>query len=160
MPGDIIINQLNDEMIQPAPAIIIRQQPPRPSTPEPIVIREEPPPPCKLVGRKLITISGKNLPPPPRKVIVERLAPLPSKPPPVLVERWLPYPKQRRRVIYNRPNNVDPFVIKPKNIIIQWEAPKVNIRPEVGPKKIVSLCNLLSNFFKIKTDFFQKFGFI
>jgi hypothetical protein len=58
------------------PPIIIRQQPARPSTPEPLVIREHPPRPPPHVGRKIITICGKKLPPPPRKVIIERLGKL------------------------------------------------------------------------------------
>jgi len=43
----------------PAPPLVIRQQPARPVTPEPLVIREAPPQAPAPVGRKLITISGK-----------------------------------------------------------------------------------------------------
>jgi hypothetical protein len=50
-----------------------------------------------MIGRKLITISGKQLPPPPRKVIVERMPPIPSKPQPLIVERWLPYGSNCKR---------------------------------------------------------------
>jgi len=39
--------------------LVIRQQPARPVTPEPLVIREAPPQAPAPVGRKLITISGK-----------------------------------------------------------------------------------------------------
>lgn len=38
-PGDIIIQQLADMHTPPAPPLIIRQQPPRPCTPEPIVVQ-------------------------------------------------------------------------------------------------------------------------
>lgn len=72
------------------------------------------------IGKK-----GKRLPPPPRKVIIERLAPLPSKPQAVLIERWLPYSQVKRRVIYQRSNERDAVVVKPKNVIVQWEAPQV-----------------------------------
>lgn len=86
-PGDIVITQEPDKETAPAPPLIIRQQPPRAETPEPLVIREAPPAMPPSVGVKRITISGKLLPPPPRKVIIERLAPLPSKPQNVIIER-------------------------------------------------------------------------
>lgn len=99
-PGEIVIQEMANEVTPPAPPVIIRQQPPRPVTPEPIVVREQPPAPPPAIGRKLITISGEKLPPPPRKVIIERLPPLPPKPRPILVERWLPYTPQKRKVIF------------------------------------------------------------
>ena len=71
-PGEIIIRQEANKGTKPAPPLIIRQLPARPETPEPMVIREMPPNPPQSIGRKLITISGKTLPPPPRKVIIER----------------------------------------------------------------------------------------
>ena len=86
-PGDIIVTQEADERTAPAPPLIIRQQPPRAETPPPLVIREAPPPAPPHVGIKRITISGRRLPPPPRKVIIERLAPLPNKPQNVIIER-------------------------------------------------------------------------
>lgn len=122
-PGDIIIRESKARIEEPLPPLIIRQQPPRPDTPEPLVIREAPPNPPKPMGKKIITISGKQLPPPPRKVIVERLAPIPSKPQPVIIERWLPYAQRKRRVIYQRSNDCDNdsiVALKPKNVIIQW----------------------------------------
>jgi len=90
-PGDIVITMEANVVTGPAPPLIIRQQPARASTPEPLVVREAPPQPPPAVGTKRITISGKRLPPPPRKVIIERLAPLPTKPQNVIIERWLPY---------------------------------------------------------------------
>lgn len=129
-PGEIVITQETNSLTPPAPPLIIRQQPPRPSTPEPIVIREAPPQAPPAVGRKVITISGKRLPPPPRKVIIERLAPLPSKPQSVIVERWLPYSQVKRRVIFQKTNDRDPVVVKPKNVIVQWEAPQVTIKKD------------------------------
>ena len=108
--------------------MILRQQPPRPVTPEPLVIREAPPQPPPQVGRKVITISGKSIPPAPRKVVIERLAPIPSKPQAVLIERWLPYAQAKRRVIFQRTKEQDAVVVKPRNVIVQWEAPKVQIK--------------------------------
>lgn len=130
-PGEIIITQLPNTATPPAPPLIIRQQPARAETPEPLVIREAPPEPPVAVGRKVITISGKRLPPPPRKVIIERLAPLPSKPQNIIIERWLPYNEVKRRVIFNRSSVPDPVVAKPRNVIVQWEAPQVSIRKEI-----------------------------
>lgn len=79
---------------------------------------------------KVITISGKKIPPPPRKVIIERLAPLPSKPQSVIIERWLPYNQVKRRVIFQRSNERDPVIVKPKNVIIQWDTPEVQVKKE------------------------------
>ena len=129
-PGEIVITQEANILTPPAPPLVIRQQPARPSTPEPLVIREAPPKPPLQVGRKVITISGKRLPPPPRKVVIERLAPLPSKPQGVMIERWLPYSEVKRRVIFQKSNQIDPVVIKPRNVIIQWEAPQVTIKKD------------------------------
>ncbi|RNA41671.1 hypothetical protein BpHYR1_052784 [Brachionus plicatilis] len=129
-PGDIIINKSPNQIAPPAPPIIIRQQPPRPSTPEPLVIREAPPTPPPQIGKKVITIGGKKIPPPPRKVIIERLAEVPAKPQSVIIERWLPYRSQKRKVIFNKTNHSDSVVIKPRNMIVQWEPPQVHIKKE------------------------------
>lgn len=129
-PGDIIITKGPNQIVPPAPPIIIRQQPPRPSTPEPLVIREVPPVPPPQLGKKVITIGGKKLPPPPRKVVIERLSAIPAKPQSVIIERWLPYPSQKRKVIFNKTNQSDVMVIKPKNMIIQWDPPQVHVKKE------------------------------
>lgn len=130
-PGEIVITMEANVATGPAPPLIIRQQPARASTPEPLVVREAPPQPPPAVGTKRITISGKRLPPPPRKVIIERLAPLPSKPQNVIIERWLPYGEVKRRVIFNRSTQPDPVIAKPRNVIVQWEAPQVQIKKEI-----------------------------
>lgn len=130
-PGEIVITQEANTMTPPAPPLVIRQQPARPATPEPLVFREIPPQAPVQVGRKVITISGKRLPPPPRKVVIERLAALPSKPQGVMIERWLPYTEVKRRVIFQKSNVPDPVIVKPRNVIIQWEAPQVSIKKEV-----------------------------
>ena len=130
-PGEIVITMEPNYTTGPAPPLIIRQQPARPITPEPLILREAPPQPPRPVGSKRITISGKRIPPPPRKVVIERLAPLPSKPQNVIIERWLPYGEQKRRVVFNKPTQPDPVVVPPKNIIVQWEAPDVNVSTEI-----------------------------
>ncbi len=84
-----------------------------------------------MAGKKIITISGKKLPPPPRKVVIERLAPLPSRPQPVIVERWLPYGPLKRKVIFKNADTSQVIIEKPKNIIVQWETPNVVIKKQV-----------------------------
>lgn len=129
-PGEIVVQQEKNEILQPAPPLIIRQQPPRPVTPQPLVVREAPPEPPINIGRKVITISGKKIPPPPRKVVIERLAPLPAKPQSVIIERWLPYNQVKRRVIFQKSIDIEPVALKPKNVIIQWESPHVQVKKE------------------------------
>jgi len=127
--GDIVINQLPHKQVAPAPALIVRQAPPKPVTPPPVVIREAPPhPPCPIPGRS-VTVPGRTLPPPARKVVVERLPPLPAKPQQVFIERWLPFPQQTQRVVY-KPAEAICGVPDPKNVVIQWESPDVVIRKE------------------------------
>jgi hypothetical protein len=83
------------------------------------------------MGRKIITISGKQCPPPPRKVIIERLPQIPPKPPNILIERWLPYRRVKRRVIYQPcDESAQPIYVKPRNIIVQWDTPDVVIKNE------------------------------
>ena len=129
-PGEIIIKQEPNTPTAPAPPLVIRQQPARPCTPEPLVIREAPPQAPACQGRKIITISGKRLPAPPRKVVVERLPKLPKKPQAIIVERWMPYTEQKRKIIYQKPPP-DPVVCKPRNVIVQWESPEVVIKQKV-----------------------------
>lgn len=130
-PGEIVITQEANFNTGPAPPLIIRQAAARADTPEPMVVREAPPQPPAPVGPKRITISGKRNPPPPRKVVIERLAPLPSKPQNVIIERWLPYAETKRRVIFNKAAEVKAEVAAPRNVIVQWESPSVNVRKEV-----------------------------
>lgn len=59
-PGDIIVTQEDNIVSHPAPPLIIRQQPARPATPQPLVVREAPPQLPPTVGRKIITISGRH----------------------------------------------------------------------------------------------------
>lgn len=135
-PGDIYIRQ-KDIQMPAAPPLIIRQQPPRPQTPPPLVIREAPPTPPQNLGPKIIYIQGKKIPPPPRKVIIERLPPLPSKPQSIIIERWLPYKPLKRKVIFQRANENDPVLVKSKNLIVQWEKPSVTVKKEFKDLGIV-----------------------
>jgi hypothetical protein len=71
------------------------------------------------------------LPPPPRRVIIERLPNLPPPPRPLLIERWLPYPKQKRKVIYKKEKSSNTVYEMPKNVIIEWEAPEIMIKKDI-----------------------------
>lgn len=130
-PGEIVITQEPSIPTKPAPPLIIRQVPRRLATPSPLIIREAPPKIPAHVKQVKITISGKRLPPPPRRVIIERLAPLPMKPQPIIIERWLPYREQKRKVVLEKNLKKDPVPVKPRNMIIQWEQPEIQIRKQV-----------------------------
>lgn len=128
--GDIVVKQLAHRQVAPAPALVVRQAPEKPQTPPPIVLREAPPPPPTPLPGKLLNVPGQVIPPPARKVVVERLPPIPPKPQQVFIERWLPYGQQTQKVVYQpaRPACVIP---DPKNVVIQWDSPDVDIRKEL-----------------------------
>ena len=88
--------------------------------PEPLVVREVPPTPPIPPSEKSITIPGELLPPPARKVVIERLPELPDKPQDVHIERWLPFKDIKRQIILN-PKPSDPVQCKPRNLIVNWE---------------------------------------
>lgn len=129
--GDLIIRQENDVIRPQAPPQIIRQLAPRPRTPEPLIIREKPPTPPTVFPQQTISLPGKVMDPPPRKVIIERMAQLPAKPQPIVIEKWLPYERQARKVVYQPPTVVAGPVEKPKNVIIQWQVPNSVIKKEI-----------------------------
>lgn len=109
----------------------ITQFKPRAPTPEPLVIREVPPDPPTIVTKKLVTIKGRKLPPPPRKVVIERLAQLPERPQPIIVERWLPYTNMKRRVVFKPAEQTHEIPKATKNVIVQWTTPSVQIKKEI-----------------------------
>jgi len=119
-PGPIIIKQEANYATPAAPPIIIRQISSQPCQPPPIIIRERPPVPPEPIKSKTILIPGKRLPPPPRKVIIEKLQPVLPNPPSITVERWLPYDKRERKVILEK-KPLDPCIEKPKNVTYEWQ---------------------------------------
>ena len=125
-PGDIIIRQEKDVQIPAAPPLLVRQKPPEPAKLAPIIVREKPPSPPPPIEPKFLTLPGKILPPPPRKVIVERLPKMPQPPQDVVVERWLGYSKRQRRVVFQPAPKFTP-ALAPKNEIIEWESPDVQL---------------------------------
>ena len=126
-PGDITITQEQDVQAPAAPPLHVTQKPPLPLTPAPIVVRERPPKPPTPIGPRNIVIPGKVIPPPPRKVIVERLPQMPAKPQDIIVERWLGYQRRTRNVNFIPAAPIIPAPA-PKNVLIQWDAPDVDIR--------------------------------
>ncbi len=76
-PGEIIIEKEPNKIMPPAPPIIIRQLPDQngnqENNDEPLIVREAPPNTnLQKIEPQIITIPGKILPPPPRKVIINR----------------------------------------------------------------------------------------
>ena len=126
-PGDITIVQESDVQAPPAPPLHITQKPPAPLTPAPIIIRERPPKPPSPIAPRNITIPGRVIPPPPRKVIVERLPQIPPKPQDIIVERWLGYKRRARNVNFLPAAPIIPAPA-PKNVLIQWDSPDVDVR--------------------------------
>ena len=59
---------------------------------------------------------------------------MPQRPANVLIERWLPYEQIKRVVILKKPKIPSPVIHVPRNLIIQWQAPK--------PKIITRVVNL------------------
>lgn len=118
-PGDINIVQEADVQAQPAPPLHITQKPPLPKDLPPLIFRERPPKPPASIEPRTIVIPGKIIPPPPRKVIVERLPSLPQKPQDIIIERWLGY-KRRIRNVQFKPAPALVTAPAPKNVLIKW----------------------------------------
>lgn len=128
-PGDIVVKQLPNRQIAPAPPLVVRQAPPRPASPSPLILREQPPKVPQPESEKVVFVPGKVIPPPARKVVVERLPTIPPKPQSVLLEKWLPLKSQKRRVVYQRADK-DCILPNPRNLVIQWDAPEVEVKRE------------------------------
>ena len=128
-PGDITIIQESDVQTKAAPPVILRITPNKAFKQEPIVFRERPPVSPKLIAPKNIIIPGRVLPPPPRQVIIEKLAPQPQKSQDIIIERWLGYPKRIRNVTFQAPVPLKPIKVE-KNVRIEWEAPDFQIKQE------------------------------
>ena len=123
-PGDIVITQQKDVQAAPVAPKLIRQRPPLPVKPAPLVVRERPPLAPAPIAPEHHVIPGKVIPPPPRKVIIERLPQLPQPPQDIIVERWLEYGPRARRVVFNPAPRLIPAPA-PKNVLIQWDSPNV-----------------------------------
>ena len=126
-PVDRVIQQEMNLFGPPSPPLIIRQQSPRPIRPYPLVIRESPPKPN--LGRKIITVSSKRMPPVPKKVLGQ-LATLPTKSRSVITGKGMPYTRTKPKVVYRDNFLPDLVVAERKNTNIQWDASKVELRKE------------------------------
>lgn len=116
----------------PAPPVIIRQSAPQIAQQEALVIREAPP---KIstsdIGRKIVKIAAPRIPPPARKLIVEKLPAIANQAQSIIIERWLAPKQQARRIVYQG-GEMTKFTGYPpiKNEIIEYDAPKVTINKQ------------------------------
>ena len=128
--GDIIIKQLPDIQEPAAPPLVIRKEGKKSTEKQsPLIIREAPPKAPQPIPDQIINVPGKIIPAPARKVVIEELPDEPTKPQDIIYEKWLPYDEPERRVIYEK---ACPIKLEkaPKNLLIKWEQPCVNIEKE------------------------------
>ena len=130
-PGDLHILQESDIQQPPIKPLVIKHVPPRPVKPPPLVLREKPPLKPEHIPTEFLRIPGKVLPPPARKVILEKYPRLPEMPQDIVVERWLDYPERKRRVIFQRAKPLPPLSPQ-KNVIIEWNAPQLHINRKIN----------------------------
>jgi hypothetical protein len=123
-PGDLIIRE-RQSTIPPAPPVVLRQEGQGASTPAPLIYREAPPKTPVCIPEQVVEVDGDAIPPPARRVVVEKLSNLPAKPQNVIIEKWLPYQKQKRRVVFHPAQGC--AAENPRNLIIEWEAPEVEV---------------------------------
>jgi hypothetical protein len=123
-PGDLVIVERQSQ-IPPAPPVVLRQEACQPKTPPPQVYREAPPRRPPTIPQQVVEVEGTPVPPPARRVVLEKLSSLPPKPQNILIEKWLPYKPQKRRVVYQRSCRQAPP--NPRNLVIEWEAPDVEV---------------------------------
>ncbi|CAF3320304.1 unnamed protein product [Rotaria socialis] len=131
--GPLIIREVRAPQPPPPPPLIIRQHPqPAPSPPPPIILREKPPRVPELMTTQFVTKTLPPLPPPPRSVVIERMAPLPPKPQDIIIERWIPYESiaQKRQVIVQRAEPSKPYPPS-RNVIITYDPVPVKVVRQV-----------------------------
>ncbi|UJR14835.1 hypothetical protein I4U23_001820 [Adineta vaga] len=126
-PGPLIIKEVRPPQPPPPPPLRVRQQaPPLPAQP-PLILRERPPPAPASVASQTIVRNLAALAVPPRSVVIERLPPAPPKPRDIIIERWVPYgPQAERKTVVQRAEAAIVYP-KPRNMIIQYEAPQVRV---------------------------------
>ncbi|CAF1279904.1 unnamed protein product [Adineta ricciae] len=126
-PGPLIIKEVRPPQPPPPQPLRVRQQaPPLPQQP-PLVLRERPPPAPAVVASQTVIRNLAAIAVPPRSVVIERLPPAPPKPRDIIIERWVPYgPQPERKTIVQRAEAAIVYP-KPRNMIIQYEAPQVRV---------------------------------
>jgi len=123
-PGNLIVRE-RQQTHGPAPPLVIRQEGDGAQTPAPLIYRQEPPKRPACIPEQVVEVDACPIPPPPRRVVVEKLSNLPAKPQNILIEKWLPYKPQKRRVIYEKACGRQQD--NPRNLVIEWEAPEVEV---------------------------------
>ena len=71
------------------------------------------------------------MPPPPRKVVLEKYPALPPLPRDIIIERWLDYPDRKRNVVFQRAPPQPPLQPQ-KNLIIEWQTPQLNVKRNIN----------------------------
>lgn len=113
------------------PPLILRLPAPEVQQKEALVIREVPPSIPPQINRKIVTIKAPRVPPPPRKLVVEKPQPVIEKPQSIIIERWLAPKQQARKVIFDESTRATVNKYGPiKNEIIEYEAPNVIVNKE------------------------------
>lgn len=128
--GEIIIKQECDMRVPKAPPLVIRQRPADPRTPETCVLREQPPQQPFSIEKKVISIAGKLLPPPPRKLVIEKLPQMPARPQAVVIEKWLPFDQQSRNVKFIRAQQTSQWPSE-KNLVIEWDSARAVVNKQL-----------------------------
>jgi hypothetical protein len=118
----LIIRHEPDVQVPPAPPIIVRQQASGVIKMPPMVYRERPPRTPPSIPQEVITLPGRTIEPPPRQVIVERMAQAAALPGDIVIERWLAHGRQRRRVVHEKPVQRTQSSAAPRNVLIDWES--------------------------------------
>ena len=126
--GDIVIKQESDVSLPAAPPLIIRQQEAPRKAMDTLIIREEPPALQRAIPPVTITIPGRRVQPPPRKVIIEKLPAPPPADQKVYIERWLSSSAPQTRRVRFIPGQKLADQPASRNVIIQWDDPEVEFR--------------------------------
>ncbi len=102
---------------------------PKSKSEKPTRIREAPPEYAKNTSPKKISIKGRRAPPPPRRLVVEKLPAEPVRPPKVYIDRWLPVPLAKQRITVKKAAQSQPAE-EPKNLVVEWTVaePKITQR--------------------------------
>ncbi|CAF1012800.1 unnamed protein product [Rotaria sordida] len=126
-PGPLIIKEVRPPQPPPLQPLRVRQQAPPLPTPPALVLRERPPPKPASVASQTVVRNLNAIPVPPRSVVIERIPPTPPKPRDIIIERWIPYgPQAQRKTIVQRAQSARSYP-PPRNVIIEYEAPKVRV---------------------------------
>jgi hypothetical protein len=132
--GPIIIKQDPSSVVEPAPPVIIRQVAAGSGAGKATVVREAPPKSVN-VAEKVITLKGDCMPPPPRRVIIEKLPAEAAKPGPVCIDRWLAPEGLKRKVIFQAAAGQGSQQGQ-RNVIIEWSAGEATVRQQLNVKGV------------------------